>query len=120
MRTQALLFCLTLSLAPLAAMAGAGHDHGHSHDHGHAHDAVTQGKAEEIAAKNVARLADSGKIDKSWKTVRAVKSEKKDFSGSTEWVVEFKNDKISEPDRQTLYVFLSLGGEYIAANFTGK
>lgn len=37
-----------------------------------------------------------------------------------EWVVIFNNQKISESDKQKLYVFLTLNGEYIAANHTGN
>ena len=32
----------------------------------------------------------------------------------------FKNDQISDPAKNTLYIFLSSTGNYIAANFTGK
>lgn len=42
------------------------------------------------------------------------------FDGDTEWVVVFVNDKIADTDKQKLYVFLTLGGDYIAANYTGK
>lgn len=114
MRIQAIIFTLALSLFPLATLAGAGHDHGHSHDH------VSQGQAELAAIKSVARLVEKGKVDKSWKPIGVMKSEKKKFGKSTEWVVSFKNKKISDTSKQTLYIFLSLGGEYIAANFTGK
>jgi hypothetical protein len=114
MRIQTIIFSLVLSFFSLTAMAGTGHDHGHSHD------PVTQSRAEEIATKNVARLADNDKIDSSWKSSKATKSEKKDFSGHMEWVVVFKNENISDPAKQTLYIFLGLGGEYIAANYTGK
>ena len=32
----------------------------------------------------------------------------------------FKNPAVSDPAKGTLYVFLSLPGNYIAANFTGQ
>ena len=114
MRIQAIIITLMLSLFSLVAMAGAGHDHGHSHD------PVSQSQAEEIATKNVSRLADSGKIDKSWKSIKATKSEQKDFSGHMEWVVVFNNKNISDSAKQTLYIFLDLGGKYLAANYTGN
>jgi hypothetical protein len=114
MRIQTIIFSLALSLFSAVAFAGAGHDHGHSHD------PVTQSKAEAIAAKSVSRLVEKGKIDTSWKAVTVAKSEKKKFGGETEWVVSFKNDKVSDPSKQTLYIFLTLGGEYLAANYTGK
>ena len=114
MRIQAILFTLALSFFSLVAVAGSGHDHGNSHD------AVTQIQAQAAAIKNVAVLVDKGKIDKSWKSVGVMKSEQKDFGGHMEWVISFKNENISDSSKQTLFVFLSLGGEYLAANYTGK
>ena len=96
------------------AMAGAGHDHGHSHD------PVTQEQAEQIAMKRVSALAEEGKVDSSWKSVTVQKSEKKKFGDNLEWVVMFKNENVADPSKQTLYVFLTIEGEYLAANYTGE
>ena len=120
MRIKALVFSFMLSLLPVAVWAGADHDHGHEHGHSHSHDPVTQSQAEEVAIKSIAMLIEKGKIDGSWKTVSVAKSEKKKFGDNIEWVVSFNNDKISDNAKQTLYVFLSLTGDYIAANYTGK
>lgn len=114
MRIQAAIFSLMLSIVPFGAMAGAGHDHGHSHD------PVTQSQAEKAAVENVAKIVASGKLDQSWKSIAVAKTEQRDYGGKKEWVVSFKNANVSDPAKQTLYVFLSVGGEYIAANFTGK
>lgn len=114
MRIQAIFFTLVLSFISLAAVAGANHDHGHSHD------PVSQIQVEGAAIKSVAGLVDKGKIDKSWKSISVMKSEKKDFGGHMEWVVTFNNEKVSDPAKQVLYVFLTMGGEYLAANYTGK
>ncbi len=110
--TTTIFSVLLLLAAPV--FAGSGHDHGHSHD------PVTKSQAEENASKSVAKLVERGKIDGSWKSANVLTSEKKNFGGSMEWVVAFKNEKISEPAKQTLYIFLSLGGEYLAANYTGN
>lgn len=120
MKIQSLLFSLIIALTPAAVLAGKDHDHGHDDGHGHSHDPVSQMKAEEIAIKSVAGLVGKGKIDKSWKSIGVAKSEKKKFGKKMEWVVSFKNDKVSDKSKQTLYVFLSLTGNYIAANYTGK
>ena len=114
MRIQTIIITFVLSIFSLAAVAGAGHDHGHSHD------PVSQNQVEVVAINSVANLVDKGKIDKSWKTIGVMKSEKKKFGKSTEWVVSFKNKDISDASKQTLYIFLSLGGGYIAANHTGE
>ena len=114
MRIQAILLSLVLSFFSAATLAGGEHGDGHSHD------PVTQLQAEEAAIKNVARLVKKGKIDKSWQTIGVAKSEKKKFGKNMEWVVSFNNKNISDPEKQTLYIFLSLTGNYIAANYTGK
>ncbi|MES0371507.1 MAG: DUF6488 family protein, partial [Mariprofundaceae bacterium] len=61
-----------------------------------------------------------GKIGDTWKLVKPAKSEKKMYGGNPEWVVTFKNDQVSDPAKNTLYIFLSSTGSNIAANFTGK
>lgn len=113
MRIQVIIFSLMLSLFSLVAMAGAGHDHGHSND------PVTQSQAEEIAANSISALVGNGRIDESWKSINATRSEKKKFGANMEWVVVFNNNNITDPAKQTLYVFLNLGGKYLATNYTG-
>lgn len=122
MRIQPIFFSLVLTFSPAALLAGANHDHGHSHDdgHSHSHDPVDKTKAEEVAKKSIAMLVKKGKISSSWESVSVANAEKKKFGDKMEWVVSFKNDKISDASKQTLYVFLSLTGDYIAANYTGK
>ncbi|MDX1812327.1 MAG: DUF6488 family protein [Gammaproteobacteria bacterium] len=111
MRIQALVLSLMLSLLPVAVWA---------HGAGGSHDPVTQSQAEQAAIEGVAFLANQGRIDSSWKAANVVKTEKKKFGESTEWVVSFKNDKISDSTKQILYIFLTLGGEVVGANHTGN
>ena len=96
------------------AFAGSGHDHGH------AHEPITKAEAEEIAIMSVTKLVEKNSIDRSWALVTVHKSEQKEFGGQKEWVVIFMNKQISDQEKQTLYVFLTLGGEYLAANYTGS
>jgi len=118
MRTlfAALLFSMCLYGSPV--FAGVGHEHGH--DGSHSHGPISSEKAEAKATKKVKNLAESGKIDKSWVNVKAVSVEQKVYSKGPEWVVTFKNDKISDVSKQTLYLFYMLDGHYIAANYTGE
>lgn len=118
MRITTVIFTLALMLLPMASMAGSGHEH--EHDHDHSHEPVTQGQAEQAASKVVLRLVEKGKIDASWKKVQIEKSLKKKFGQNMEWVVSFNNKAIRDPEKQTLYVFLTLTGDYIAANYSGK
>ena len=72
------------------------------------------------ATEKVKSLAESGKIDKSWAGIKAVGATQKTFANESEWVVTFKNEKVSDVTKQTLYLFFTLDGSYIATNFTGK
>lgn len=118
MRITTFIFSLSLLFLPMTLMAGSGHDH--EHNHNHSHEPVTQGQAEQVASKVVLQLAEKGKIDSSWKTIQVEKSLKKKFGQNTEWVVSFNNKTISDSKKQTLYVFLTLTGDYIAANYSGN
>jgi hypothetical protein len=112
--TTAVFLCSALFGAPV--LAGSDHEHGHGHSHGPvASDAVA-----EKAIIKIQQLAQSGKIDVSWSGVKPATVEQKTYSQSVEWVVTFKNDKVSDASKQTLYLFYSLDGRYIAANHTGN
>jgi len=113
MRLTTLLFGFILSLS---AIAGSDHNH----DHSHSYDPVNQDKAKSNATEIVAALAKRNKLDKSWTSVNAASVEKITVQGNPEWLVVFVNKDIADDKKQKLYVFLTLGGDYIAANFTGK
>lgn len=114
MKLKKLLLSIALGLFSMTAMAGSGHNHGHSHS------PVNQVTAKENATKIVASFVTKGKIDKSWASITASSVDKKVFKGNPEWVALFINNKITDVKKQKLYVFLTLGGEYIAANHTGN
>ena len=96
--------------------AGAGHSHGH----GHAHDPISQAEAQKIAEDSIAQLVKKESIEKTWYKAVFQSAEQKEFGGKMEWVVIFKNDKASNTKESMLYIFLTLGGQYIAANYTGE
>lgn len=118
MKNLATTLVLSSLLFGTPAIAGSGHDHGHSHSHAQA--PVNKEVAEKNAGEAIDSLVSKGKLDESWKSVTASSSEKKNFNGRTEWVVIYVNKEIADTARQKLYVFLTLSGEYIAANHTGK
>lgn len=72
------------------------------------------------AAQRKDALVASGKLDASWKTVKHEKVEQVDGKKGKEWKVAFKNPQVTDTAKQTLYVFLSLPGNILAANFSGK
>jgi hypothetical protein len=114
MHIRNIVFGIILSLYSAMAVSGEGHDHSKSTE------AVNAKQAVSIASRNVNRLADAGKIDKSWKTIKAKKAERKEFNGTKEWVVVFENTQIADASKKKMYVFLTLEGDYLATNYTGK
>ena len=118
MRLTTLLLSFILSLFTFSVMAGSGHDHDHGHSHSYA--PVNQEKAQENATEIVAALVKRDKLNESWKAITSSSVEKITVKGNPEWVVVFVNQNITDANKQKLYVFLTLGGDYIAANFTGK
>ena len=65
-------------------------------------------------------LVANGKLEKSWDAVKSTGATQKDFGKGMEWTVTFKNEKVSDKEKQTLYVYYTLTGNYLATNFTGK
>lgn len=114
----ATLLCLLFLLFGAPIMAGAGHEH--DSDGGHSHGPISSDSAISKAVKKVNQLADAGKIDASWSGISAASIDQKVYSKGPEWVITFKNDKMSDSAKQTLYLFFSLDGHYIAANYTGN
>ncbi len=116
------IFCLMVVAAftAIPAFAGGGHGHGGHDDHGHGHDHGADLSKEEIAEKAsgyVAMLVDRDKLDASWREISPTEAKENDHH---EWVVTFSNPSIKDPEKQTLYMFLTPLGKYIAANFTGE
>lgn len=99
-----------------AALAGPGHEHSHDHHHG----PITSEQAVKKATKHVQKLVDSGKIDASWSSAHSKSVEEKSYGHGPEWVVTFENKSIEDPEKQTLYVFYTIDGKYLASNFTGQ
>lgn len=93
----------------------------HSHDGStHSHDPISEETAVRIAKKKIAQLVEAGKIEASWSQAALIKAEQKDFGKGLEWVVSFQNDKATDPDKRTIYVFYNKYGRYLATNFTGN
>lgn len=114
-----IVFCLVVLIALIAtpAFGAGGHDDHSGHNHGPAAVELNQSQIQEKASGFVASLVEKGKLDASWAQMKP--QEAKANSGH-EWVVTFFNTEIKEPEKQTLYMFLTLSGEYVAANFSGK
>lgn len=112
--TPILLVSSLLFIVPVSASAGTGHDHGHSHE------AISGTEAQNKASQKVHQLVKAGKIDATWSELKTGSITQKDFGHGPEWVITFTNDKVKDTTKQTLYLFYSQDGHYIAANFDGS
>jgi hypothetical protein len=68
----------------------------------------------------VDRLVERGAVDASWRGREPISANLRQRNDATEWVVAFRNDAIANPDQRTLYVMLTQGGVYLAANYSGE
>lgn len=106
---------IVASGAASIAHAGAG---GSCHFHGN-----KPAEQETVIACAVQRkdgLANAGKIDGSWKAVKQDKVEQVDGKKGKEWKVTFKDATAKDKSKETLYMFFTISGNFLAANFTGQ
>lgn len=118
MKNLATTVLLSSLLFGTPVMAGSGHSH--DADGGHSHGPASSDSVTKKASQRINKLANAGKIDASWSGVKAARVEQKTYSKGPEWVITYKNDKVSDAAKQTLYMFFTLDGHYIAANYTGN
>jgi hypothetical protein len=106
---------LTTALWTPATFASEG---GGCHFHGSkpAAEATVSG----CAAQRKDALVKSGKIDASWSTVKLDKIESVDGKKGKEWKVTFKDSAAKDKNKETLYMFFTPPGNFIASNFTGQ
>ncbi len=112
----AMAMSLTLGLA-LSSPALAG-DAESCHFHGS--KAASQDTITGCAAKRQQALVASGKIDKSWQAIKPASIEQVDGQRGKEWKLSYKNPAALDKTKDTLFLFFTLQGNFIAANFTGK
>jgi len=110
MRKLISIIALCFSFTSISALA---------HD-GVVHDAVDSKTASKNAKHVISEIIKMKKLNGSWAGIDAVSAEKKMGKKNEEWVVTFNNENIENNDEQTIYIFLTLDGHYIAANYTGS
>jgi hypothetical protein len=74
----------------------------------------------ECAAKRKEILIKSSKIESSWKEIPHDKIVQVDGKKGKEWMVTFKDPAAKDKSKETLYMFFTPIGNFIAANFSGK
>jgi Family of unknown function (DUF6488) len=115
MRTFITLSALSLSLISTPSFADAG---GSCHFHGS--KAAEQPTVQRCADARRDALVKSGKLHASWSGIKSEKIEQVDGKKGKEWKLSYKNPASLEKDKQALYMFYSLPGNFIAANHTGQ
>lgn len=109
--TGAFILSLLATPAALADVGGSCHFHGNK--------PASQAVVTECGAQRKAALVKAGKLDASWQAVRLAKAELVDGQKGKEWKLSYNNPG-ADASKQTLYLFFSAPGNFIAANFTGQ
>ena len=108
----ALLASLFTAPAALADVGGSCHFHGNK--------PATEAVVTACGDKRKAALIKAGKLEASWQAAKLDKAELVDGKKGKEWKVAFKDPSAKDPSKATLYMFFTLPGNFIAANFTGQ
>ncbi len=89
--------------------------------HFHGSKPAAQATVIQCATQYKDKLVEGGKLEKSWQAVSKVeKLEQIDGKRSKEWKLSFRNPAAADKTRDTLYLFYTLPGNFIAANHTGQ
>lgn len=88
--------------------------------HFHGSKVASQETVSGCAVKRQQALITSGKIDKSWQAIKPAAFEQVDGQRGKEWKVTFKDPAAADKTKETLCMFFTAQGNFIAANFTGK
>lgn len=110
--TAALLASLFTAPAALADKGSSCHFHGSK--------PATEAVVSDCAQQRKAALIKAGKLEATWQAAPQDKAELVDGKKGKEWKVSFKNPAAADAAKQTLYIFFSQPGNFIAANHTGK
>ena len=102
---------VTLGLALISKIA-LGHPGGHSYG-----PPVKKEEVVLIAIKTVEDAVAAGKLEKSWKDIKLSEPEEKTVKGMNVWLLKGNNPKITDKDKQNIYLYLGISGEVMGAAF---
>ena len=97
-----------------SVFAGAGED-----CHFHGNKPAAKETVLKCVDQRVGKLIARGKLDAGWKGVIPESVTTIDGVKGKEWKVVIKNPSVSEKTKETLYLFFSENGNFLAANHTG-
>lgn len=111
---------LLTSLIATFATTGAAFATEGSGCHFHGSKPANEATVLNCANQRKVALVGSGKLDKAWKTISHDNLEVIEGQKRKEWKVTFKDIDAKNKSKETLYMFFTLSGNFIGANFTGK
>ncbi len=106
---------LSSALWSTAAFANPG---GSCHFHGN--KPAAEATVSACAVQRKEALLKSGKLDAAWRPVKPEKIAMVEGKKGQEWQVVFNDPSAKDKSKNTLYMFFTLPGNFIAANFTGQ
>lgn len=104
---KAIFVSLSLLFTASTAIAGSGHYHG----------PIDQAGAEQRAERAVSSLIKQSVLEPSWQGLPVTSVEKAEYPGDKVWLARFSNAKATDSAKQELYVYLTLTGGFITANY---
>lgn len=102
--------------ALVAGPSGIGHSHGNETTK----KQLSKEDILEVSKKHITLLVKSKKVDPSWEQSTHTDIKQQTVSGFKEWMVQYKNTQVQDVAKQTLFIFVDVYGQVLAANHTGK
>lgn len=88
--------------------------------HFHGNKPAAESTVISCASQRKVAMVKSGKLDATWNTVKQDKIEVIEGQKGKEWKVTFNDAAAKDKTKETLYMFFSMPGNFIASNFTGQ
>jgi type 1 fimbria pilin len=88
--------------------------------HFHGKKPATETAVSSCAVQRKDNLVKTGKLDAAWSAIQPTSIEAVDGKKGKEWKVTFKDATAKDKSKETPYMFFTLPGNFIAANFTGQ
>jgi hypothetical protein len=109
---------VTLALGLIATGGAYANEGGGCHFHGKtpAQEKTVLDCADQFKGDFIGR----GRLDASWKSVKPSKVEQIENKRGKEWKLTYVNAAAAEKSKQTLFMFFTLPGNFIAANYDDK
>lgn len=88
--------------------------------HFHGHQPAAESTVVTCATQRKDALVANGKLASAWRAIKPENVVAVEGKKGKEWKVTFKDAAATDKSKETLYMFFTLPGNFIAANFTGQ